>query len=472
MTKTDVGGFLAALRKAKGYTQAEAAELLGVSNKTVSNWETGVSSPDISMLPALAELYGVTCDEIARGQRIAPAESERATSAKREKAMARLLEKQRADLFAACCICGGLTVLGIILALAVGCGALESLIGFFVGLIPIAASAVTAAVLVRRIRFAAGGEAESEQQARLLRSANSSLFWLLLADIAAFGFIFPHAFIPVHAGLNLEDALLAGTAAALLFAGAAAVIYAIARAARKNKALQAAVAAGSVPPERAKAMRRRSLLPVWLFALPSTAAILLCPFLFVLAANVTVYIEGDKTNTFDTVQEMEAFAEESELFADFAHELVSEEEPQEGEADRCALVYRFAEAPEDLLAYYDYEEREDGVYVTVYQYRYAADGAAGTKTRELLARNPKLQGGVEQIEADEAWGVCSIRYAPDLQTSAAVHRRSMLRGGLYAGAIGFGCLYLIYLAVSIPLYARKKKQFRREEEEARKDMTA
>ena len=43
----------------------------------------------------------------------------------------------------------------------------------------------------------------------------------------------------------------------------------------------------------------------------------------------------------------------------------------------------------------------------------------------------------------------------------------MLRGGLYAGAIAFGCLYLIYLAVSIPLYARKKKQFR--EEDAKKN---
>lgn len=467
MTKTDVGGFLAALRKAKGYTQAEAAELLGVSNKTVSNWETGVSSPDISMLPALAELYGVTCDEIARGQRIAPAENEQQANAKREKAMARLLEKQRADLFAACCICGGLTVLGIILALAVGCGALESLIGFFVGLIPIAASAVTAAVLVRRIRFAAGGEAESEQQAKLLRSADISLFWLLLADIAAFGFIFPHAFAPAHTGLEPDTALLAGIGVALLFAAAAAVAYTIARAARKNKAVQAAVAAGSVPPERAKAMRRRSLLPVWLFALPSAAVILLCPFLFVLASNVTVYMIGDLTNTFDTVQEMEAFAEESELFADFAHELVSEEEPQEGEADRCALVYRFAEAPAELLAYYNYEEREDGVYVTVYKYRYRAENAAGTETRELLALNPELQGGVEGIEADAVWGACAIRYAPDLQTSAAVHRRSMLRGGLYAGAIGFGCLYLIYLAVSIPLYARKKKQFR--EEDAKKN---
>ena len=132
-------------------------------------------------------------------------------------------------------------------------------------------------------------------------------------------------------------------------------------------------------------------------------------------------------------------------------------------------MYRFAEAPAGLLAYYDYEKREDGVYVTVYKYRYRAESAAGTETRELLARNPKLQGGVEQIEADEVWGVCSIRYAPDLQTSATVRLRSMLQSGLYAGAIAFGCLYLIYLAVSIPLYARKKKQWLREEEAARKN---
>ncbi|KSV58622.1 helix-turn-helix domain-containing protein [Acetivibrio ethanolgignens] len=37
------GEFLAALRKSKGYTQVEVAELLGVTNKTVSKWERGVS---------------------------------------------------------------------------------------------------------------------------------------------------------------------------------------------------------------------------------------------------------------------------------------------------------------------------------------------------------------------------------------------------------------------------------------------
>lgn len=43
MSENRMGEFLAALRKTKGYTQQEIAERLGVSNKTVSSWETGVS---------------------------------------------------------------------------------------------------------------------------------------------------------------------------------------------------------------------------------------------------------------------------------------------------------------------------------------------------------------------------------------------------------------------------------------------
>lgn len=170
MVKTDIGGFLAALRKSKGYTQQEAADLLGVSNKTVSNWETGASSPDISMLPALAELYGVTCDEIARGRRLPPAEDGKAAQQKREKAMARLLEKHRAYLTTLCWVCGGLCALGVILTLVVGCAALESLLGFFIGLIFLLASAAVAAAWARQIRFAVGGEAESAGAEALKRS--------------------------------------------------------------------------------------------------------------------------------------------------------------------------------------------------------------------------------------------------------------------------------------------------------------
>lgn len=68
MTKRTIGEFLAARRKQAGLTQREVAERLGVSNKTLSGWESGRSYPDILILPALARLYGVTVDEILRGE--------------------------------------------------------------------------------------------------------------------------------------------------------------------------------------------------------------------------------------------------------------------------------------------------------------------------------------------------------------------------------------------------------------------
>lgn len=43
MEAKSIGKFIAALRKANGYTQAQLAEQLGVSNKTISNWENEVS---------------------------------------------------------------------------------------------------------------------------------------------------------------------------------------------------------------------------------------------------------------------------------------------------------------------------------------------------------------------------------------------------------------------------------------------
>lgn len=71
-TKT-MGSFMAALRKANGLTQQQVADLLNVSNKTVSKWECNEGYPEITMLPAIAELYSVTVDELLRGQRITDA---------------------------------------------------------------------------------------------------------------------------------------------------------------------------------------------------------------------------------------------------------------------------------------------------------------------------------------------------------------------------------------------------------------
>ncbi len=68
MDTQKTGAYLAVLRKAKGLTQQGSADRLGVSNKTVSKWESGGGFPDITVLPALAELYGVTADDILAGE--------------------------------------------------------------------------------------------------------------------------------------------------------------------------------------------------------------------------------------------------------------------------------------------------------------------------------------------------------------------------------------------------------------------
>ena len=75
MTNKSIGNFLSELRKEKGLTQKEIADYLNVSDKTVSHWECDKYSPDISTIPVLADFFGVTCDEILRGERKAPEEN-------------------------------------------------------------------------------------------------------------------------------------------------------------------------------------------------------------------------------------------------------------------------------------------------------------------------------------------------------------------------------------------------------------
>ena len=59
-----IGRKIAELRKAHKMTQFELADALGISFQAVSNWERGASMPDISKLPELAEIFGVTIDEV------------------------------------------------------------------------------------------------------------------------------------------------------------------------------------------------------------------------------------------------------------------------------------------------------------------------------------------------------------------------------------------------------------------------
>ena len=69
MDTKKIGEFLKVLRKEKGLTQEQAAEILSVSGRTISRWETGTNMPDLSILIQMAEFYNVEVKEILDGQR-------------------------------------------------------------------------------------------------------------------------------------------------------------------------------------------------------------------------------------------------------------------------------------------------------------------------------------------------------------------------------------------------------------------
>lgn len=70
MDNSKTGKFIAERRKELGYNQRELAERLNITDKAVSKWETGRSSPDVSMLIPLAEALGVSVIEILNGEKI------------------------------------------------------------------------------------------------------------------------------------------------------------------------------------------------------------------------------------------------------------------------------------------------------------------------------------------------------------------------------------------------------------------
>lgn len=69
MDQKKVGSFLRELRKEKQLTQKQLAERFGVTNRSVSRWETGSNMPDLSILVELADFYDVDIRDIIDGER-------------------------------------------------------------------------------------------------------------------------------------------------------------------------------------------------------------------------------------------------------------------------------------------------------------------------------------------------------------------------------------------------------------------
>lgn len=77
MNQTKIGRFIAEERKNKNYTQRELAEILGISDKTISKWECGKGFPEVSLLLPLCKELGITVNELLSGERVAEGDYKR-----------------------------------------------------------------------------------------------------------------------------------------------------------------------------------------------------------------------------------------------------------------------------------------------------------------------------------------------------------------------------------------------------------
>lgn len=69
MKGNNIGATIKALRKTKGLTQQELGEMLNVSDKTISKWESSGGYPEITQFPNLAKVFGVSIDYLFSGER-------------------------------------------------------------------------------------------------------------------------------------------------------------------------------------------------------------------------------------------------------------------------------------------------------------------------------------------------------------------------------------------------------------------
>lgn len=184
MEKKTIGSFIATLRKAKGLTQRELAEMLNVSDKAVSRWERDESAPDLSLIPVIADIFGITSDELLRGQRNHAASDPAREAAKTEKLIRNFLNRAMTRFRIGCLVSGAVALVGLIGAMILNIGFLRAYVGFFVGCIFFIAAALCQTIFQLLGRRAITTEDVPEE---LLKPARRTL---VMGAELVFGLIF------------------------------------------------------------------------------------------------------------------------------------------------------------------------------------------------------------------------------------------------------------------------------------------
>lgn len=196
MERKSMGQFLAALRKANGMTQQEVADRLHVSDKAVSRWERDASAPDLSLIPALAELFGVTCDELLRGERLTPTVRPEPGEGRASRQVRALLNRALSGFRTLCWVSLALSAVGLVCMLGIAFGFYRPVIGFAVMAVFAVVAVLLGVLAVNRLRTVCEdnelfGQADGEAQTAYARCLGNYSFAAFFGAVAAVALSLP-----------------------------------------------------------------------------------------------------------------------------------------------------------------------------------------------------------------------------------------------------------------------------------------
>lgn len=225
MEKKTIGKFIAALRRAHGMTQRELGDRLFVSDKTVSRWECDECTPELSLIPAIAEIFGITTDELLRGERNNPdhevgEEGTERRRAKSDKQFRLMLDQKQRRYSNQTIVSLFITLLGFIGSLVINVGFARGLIAFCVSTALLAGSEICQLCGVTGARILPDEDDDSyidrirQFNSRVVRRAVTITF----INLASFAFMLPAVTLidGRNFGLSIGSWLLYGALFALI----------------------------------------------------------------------------------------------------------------------------------------------------------------------------------------------------------------------------------------------------------------
>ena len=111
MDQVNTGKFISALRKEQELTQVQLADMLGISDKTVSKWERGAGLPEVSLMLPLCETLGISVNELLSGERLSDSDYKKKAEANMMDLVQENKENKR-KMFQSIA-CGAITIIAV-----------------------------------------------------------------------------------------------------------------------------------------------------------------------------------------------------------------------------------------------------------------------------------------------------------------------------------------------------------------------